>query len=959
MRNTLLILSRISLFAVLYLIFSYKVGYSQTVTRNAHLPSIINPVINESINTRLRLYQDGKTLRSLSFSEVNNQSFNMPSYYETNSTDRLDLEVYYDRSGTGPVLRLHYIPIAKIFDRFWRDGGGWGADYRRRREVYLEFGHSLGSSEINYNSFTTFHPSADNASAEVKMYYKYIMTLRMRRSGGAGDLPGFESPSIDFQEDKAESDFIQAEKFNLRSVEAKFINIDESLMLLQLCNEGQRINLYDYFSDKTGVKFSLDGADLPNQYLNLVDLDKGDHELTAKKEYENGTFSESITLRLVNLPSKVVDISAPNFCEGTTSTLTAAAAPEGETYTYLWSNGETTRSISVSNTFSGTVRISNGSCEVTTETVGATMMPAPKPSITNQTGNNNICDGESAVLVTDQVAASYTWLNQNDEQVGTQQAFNPTVAGTYRVVAHYESGCSNISDPITITVSPNPAPTILVIGQTEFCEGESTILTAQLPDGQIASSYTWSDGQQGQTITVKESGIYTVTARNLNGCTRVSEPSIIKVKPNPKPVVLSNGPLEFCDGGSVKLTLTDPEGATAILWSTGETTSSIDVKTGGFYYVTVRRANCENTSEQVKVEVYPNITPIIRALGETTICDGGKVTLQVTNPQPDTEYTWSNGAIGLEIAVSRSGRYHVIAKNQHCSVESEIINVIVNAVPTDPKVSGNSAICSSNALTLTAASSISDNSPITYYWYKEGRQEPFETGHQIRYKVTKNEKIYVQAASIKGCLSERTEVRITSHTPIIELTASATNITQGSSVQFTLQDLVGSNPTVKWEYDFGDGFRSQERNPVHYYNRAGTYTVKVKAYAEQGCFAEIIEQAFIVVEENPIVVTPPDPTEDPIGDNNPFYKTVVYPNPLREGDQATLRIYNQNSVASRVILQVYSISGSPLLNQHIDLKSGQNEVLVENTDRLTANTYYLFVIKFEDGRTETIKVLVL
>lgn len=1442
----------------------------------------INPIINQSNINPLRLTDKSKTINGLSFYEQVNGVFHMPSYYNTNTENRVDKFVYVDRNGVGPSLTLYYFPFAKTFKRYvFRKAGWFNQDDHFLRENWLQFGNEVNGLMTTGVGNYTLTPALGQ-TFEVKLKYKFISTMRSRNSNNWSEshFNSLDAPpnvGADQCDTREENPWETADAFKIVTKEAKWIEIDESLLSLKFCNEEQTINLYDYFSDKLGVTFSLDGTDLPNEYLNIGDIGKGDYTLTATKKYENGTFTESIALKIVNMPSRIVEVSNATFCQGTTSTLTASEAPEGETYTYRWSSGETTRSITVSSTYSGKVTISNGSCEVTSETVSATMLEAPKPTITNQTGNNNICDGESAVLVTNQVAQSYSWLNQDDVEVGTQQSFYATKAGTYRVIAFYQNGCQNVSDPMTITVTPNPAPTITATGDTEFCEGESVMLTASLPNGQIATQYQWSNGQIGQTITVTEGGIYTVTARNNNGCARISEAVVVKTKPNPKPLISTSGALEFCDGGSVKLTVTNAQGATGVLWSTGETTTSIEATTTGTYYVTVFREDCNNTSEEIQIQVHPNVTPTIQALGDAELCEGESVTLQVTNPQPNTDYTWSNGATGLEIEVSATGQYYVIAKNQFCSSNSISIPVVVNpihipvvmangvtefceggsvtltvtnasdqdnilwsngettrsitvtssgryyatlsknncertseyidvtvypnpkptiealgdaefceggsvtlqvtnpqpnsiytwsdgtvgrqttvstsgnyfvssqnengclrtsdqiairvfpiakptvhisgettfcegdsiiltineagnsyrwsngeitksitvkrgatytayignefgcerasdpigvtvnpnpkptinyaslvacegdsvkltasngesylwsngettkdiwvkyssrysvvvtnafgcsnvsdsvkveilpnslptitssngfdlcegettvltasegafylwsngettrtitvskagnysvtvtnsnscsrtsnqygvkvhqpleltsipdqqicisgdklnldgintnelggvyegegviyktfdpaqagegmfkikytytteqgcvstiefdievvpvevletgedievcmtsgdillqveglpvgvifegngvtgnlfkpqdagvgiheilytytnkfgcistarriitvtSVPTAPEVSGNNPTCNNNAITLIAQSTILDNRSISYNWYREGDDEPFDTGQQIRYVVTKNEKIYVQAVSQKGCPSERTEVLISSYTPEVRLTASATTISQGSAVQFTLQDMPSSNPSIRWEYDFGDGFRSQERNPLHYYNKAGVYTVKVKAYAEQECFAEVIEEDFIVVEENPIVVDPPITGGEPIEDNNPFYSTIVYPNPIKVGEQAIVRVYNENNGASRAILQVYTISGSPILEQHLDLDNGQNEIPVQNLDRLTANTYYLFVVKFEDGRTESIKVLIL
>ena len=67
--------------------------------------------------------------------------------------------------------------------------------------------------------------------------------------------------------------------------------------------------------------------------------------------------------------------------------------------------------------------------------------------------------------------------------------------------------------------------------------------------------------------------------------------------------------------------------------------------------------------------------------------------------------------------------------------------------------------------------------------------------------------------------------------PIANFTAQPLRARAPCSVQFT--DFTTNEPT-DWEWDFGDGLRSTERNPVHNYTTAGTYSVALTAYNEGG-----------------------------------------------------------------------------------------------------------------------------
>lgn len=54
-----------------------------------------------------------------------------------------------------------------------------------------------------------------------------------------------------------------------------------------------------------------------------------------------------------------------------------------------------------------------------------------------------------------------------------------------------------------------------------------------------------------------------------------------------------------------------------------------------------------------------------------------------------------------------------------------------------------------------------------------------------------------------------------------------------------------SDNSVAWEWDFGDGTSSNEFEPAHFYKEYGSYTIKLKAFSEDGCVdSMIITDAF-------------------------------------------------------------------------------------------------------------------
>jgi len=142
----------------------------------------------------------------------------------------------------------------------------------------------------------------------------------------------------------------------------------------------------------------------------------------------------------------------------------------------------------------------------------------------------------------------------------------------------------------------SPAVNVEVAGETTFCSGESATLTA--PEG--AESYEWSNGSVGNSITVTQSGTYSVVVQEANGCFGISTPIVITVDPIETPVIAIAGDTLFCQGGSVELISSEANGYT---WSTGASTSSITVSETGDYFVNVQGLCNLFSSEPVHIEV--------------------------------------------------------------------------------------------------------------------------------------------------------------------------------------------------------------------------------------------------------------------------------------------------------------------------------------------------------------------
>ena len=308
----------------------------------------------------------------------------------------------------------------------------------------------------------------------------------------------------------------------------------------------------------------------------------------------------------------ISNASSLEFCEGDSVVL---SGPTG--MNYAWSTGESTSSITVSNTETVGLTVTNtDGCSAALTAVDVTVNQVPNLTVTNG-GNLEFCFGGSVNLQASGGFASYAWSNGS-----TNQNIIATTAGNYTVTGTTSDGCSTTSSATAVTVNANPVATITNAGSSVLCAGDSTTLSA--PSGM--SSYLWSNGETTASITTSAAANYNVTVTNADGCSATSSSIAIITSQITAPSVTSNGPLEFCDGGSVSLAV--PMGYSSFMWNNGSGFSQITATTSGDYYAQVMNADgCSATSDTVTVEVFPTPpTPSISYTAYDTVMTSSEAT---------------------------------------------------------------------------------------------------------------------------------------------------------------------------------------------------------------------------------------------------------------------------------------------------------------------------------------------
>jgi hypothetical protein len=217
---------------------------------------------------------------------------------------------------------------------------------------------------------------------------------------------------------------------------------------------------------------------------------------------------------------------------------------------------------------------------------------------------------------------------------------------------------------ITVIVNALPStPVITASGSTSFCTGGSVDLSSSAATGNV-----WSNNQTTATITVSTTGNYSVTVTDANGCSSASAPISVNVSSAPAPTISATS-TQACSGDVVTVT---SSAADSYLWSSGETTQSIQVTNTATVSVTVTNANaCNGVGQSAATTITFTATPT--AAGSFTTA-GNVVTFANTSTGA-TSYSWDFGdftnssAMAPAHAYAANGTYTVVltAINGNCT----------------------------------------------------------------------------------------------------------------------------------------------------------------------------------------------------------------------------------------------------------------------------------------------------
>ena len=355
-------------------------------------------------------------------------------------------------------------------------------------------------------------------------------------------------------------------------------------------------------------------------------------------------------------------------------------------YAVLWSDGDSTelqRTGVLAGDYAVTVTDDAG-CTATRE---ATILE-PTAISTNLTSTDETAaganDGSVSVQPTGGVEPySVLWSTGEDTVALTDLA-----AGPYAVTVTDSTGCS-VVDSFSI-IAFDCTLQVQATAQSISCPGEangSAIATAM--GGTSPYSYVWSNGDTTATTQALPAATYTVTVTDSANCVAIDSATV--QEPAADSILVSSSGSILCFGamdGQLTAELASGEEVAAVLWSTGDTTTTIDSLAPGSYSATITTVEgC--TYESLPVAILENTEIAAESItvsdaSATGVMDG-TIDVSVTGGSEPYTYQWfdeSNDVIATTATLTgvRAGEYYLcITDALGCT---KLIGPIVVSEPT-------------------------------------------------------------------------------------------------------------------------------------------------------------------------------------------------------------------------------------------------------------------------------------
>lgn len=370
--------------------------------------------------------------------------------------------------------------------------------------------------------------------------------------------------------------------------------------------------------------------------------------------------------------------------------------------------------------------------------------------------------------------------------------------------------------------------------------------------GQAPYTYKWSNGAVTKDLQGIAAGNYQVQITDSKGCSVQASYSLATPVSVQVEAKVSQPACQGSSTGEIEVSPKTGNAPFTYLWSNGQTTPKISNLASGTYTLKVTDASGCITEQQFSLQNQSNL--ILNVLENRPVsCSGeedGGISLGISGAKGAYRITWSDGVKDiLQRKDLKAGSYTITATDESGCSASQTVTVQETSKIQARIETALDVDCAVGKVTGVAWVSVQGGKePYTITWNTGSANT-----REINFNSSGTLKVTVKDAL--GCTIE-TEAKVD----------FPNQNTQGSRLDFEYRKLSITNEPevmveeeilfeseispefIAWEWEFGDGSKSTEKDPVHVFGKAGVFEVKLTGFDLYGCST---------VEKNTVQVNTP------------------------------------------------------------------------------------------------------
>ncbi len=562
------------------------------------------------------------------------------------------------------------------------------------------------------------------------------------------------------------------------------------------------------------------------------------------------------------------------ICEGEQIEINTEVNPNIEPFLlqYNWDIGtaqSTSPSITVSptSTTNYTVTITNVCQSQTILTSHLTVVPTVDASFTLST--DTACKGEPVNITFNGSAtqyAEYTW-NDNGAYphlLNTQgphvTSWNTTGLKTIHLNIDDRGCLDNASAQIYVKEFDDLSLTTSFtdVSCFGFCDGTGTV-NANNPN--YPFTYQWDNEQTTQTATNLCIGNYKVTVIDRYGCKDTTHVSINTPTEMTFDISTDSASCYGVADGSIFLNVNGGTPPYSFNWSNGAINQNNTSIGANNYSVTITDNNgCTKSANNIMIyqpnEISVNLYGNHTVGNQEWICQGqtDSLTSSATGGIYAYTYQWSTSETTPYIVVQpqQTSDYWVqITDSRGCKSEPQNITVhVYDDVTFNAKLSTQS-ICEGEKIDINI-DAFGGNGQYTYLVESIG--ETTSINNYFTLYPTESQDITISVTdNCESPYNTKTIPVEVNLNPVVSFTSDKTSGCEPLKVEFS-ETTEGSNDTYLWRFTNNKDISSISNlpNPIHFFEKGGTYDVSLTVTSDKGCTASLDSTNYILVFDKPI-----------------------------------------------------------------------------------------------------------